>query len=122
MQFFPMMPMQGVSRNGRPPLADTRCIAIRRSVWKTDFEGKYETTIVNKIHFEHVAFQVWKEHREDNRFGFMKEAPLILGKQGSTMRIRGLAVPKTLEPLFLLARRMVHVSAFRKWEKQGCPV
>ena len=122
MQFYPMIPLGRISQTGRPPMADTRCIAIRRSVWEDDFRGKYCTTIVNKIHFEHIAFQIWNAHRFDRGFGFMATPLLIVGKQGSIMRLRGIAVPKPLEPLFLLARRTANAVAFKIWKRRGCPV
>ncbi len=121
LSFFPMIPVRGVSSVNHPPLADTRCIAFRKSLWNNDFRGTYSTTKPNIRHIEHIAFEVWKKHRDEPGFAFFRYAPLILGKQGSVLRVHGFRIPKLLEPAFLVARRIHHILAFRHWERRGCP-
>ena len=93
-----------------PPLVDTRCIAIRKSVWEKSFKGLYETADhgVGR-HFETIAEEVSSLHADD--LGWVQafsRPPLILGKQGGVKRIAGVAIPKTIEPVFLFATYCLH--------------
>lgn len=87
-------------------LADTRCIAFRKSVWATFFAGLY-TTADNAAHrhFENIVLEEVDRHGGDASWieGFSRP-PLILGKQGHVKRIGGFAIPKCCEWAYLLAQ------------------
>ena len=121
LSFFPMLPVKGLSSIRHPPLADTRCMAFRKSLWNREIRGTYHTTAPGIRHVEHIVFETWEKHRGEPGFDFMEHAPLILGKQGSILRFHGIPVPKAIEPAFLIARRIQHVLAFRAWKRKGAP-
>lgn len=87
-------------------LADTRCIAFRKSVWQEHFAGLYETADnATHRHFEGIVLEVIDKHRGETGWteGFSCP-PLILGKQGHVKRIGRIAVPKCCEWAYLLAQ------------------
>lgn len=89
-----------------PELADTRCIAFRKSVWEHFFFGLYETAD-NRTHrhFENIVLEVVSRHASEPGWmeGFSRP-PLILGKQGHVKRIGPVVVPKCLEWAYLLGQ------------------
>lgn len=99
-----------------PALCDTRCIAIRKSVWSDCFKGLYKTADNAKHrHFETIAREITDSHAGESGWiqGFSRP-PLILGKQGGVKRIAGVAVPKWIEPALLLATYLLHKQSMKK--------
>lgn len=108
----------GVKRFGspHPPLCDTRCIAIRKSTWNANFRDLYKSADNAKHrHFENIVLEVVDKHAGAPGWvqGFSRP-PLILGKQGGTKRIAGIAVPKIVEPVLLLATYLIHWKTMRR--------
>lgn len=98
-----------------PALCDTRCIAIRKSVWNDCFKGLYKTADNAKHrHFETIAREITDSHAGESGWiqGFSRP-PLILGKQGGIKRIAGVAVPKWIEPVLLFATYLLHWKTLR---------
>lgn len=89
-----------------PDVADTRCIAFRKSVWAKHFAGLYKTAD-NTIHrhFENIVLDVLDKHLSEPDWteGFSRP-PLVLGKQGHVKHIGHFAVPKCVEWAYLLAQ------------------
>ena len=87
------------------PLAETRCIAFRRRTWDEHFRGLFETADnVTKRHFETIVLEVVDQNRGAPGWieGF-SSPPFIIGKQGHYKRIKGIPLPKWIEPLYLIA-------------------
>lgn len=93
-----------------PPLVDTRCIAVRKSVWVESFKGLYATADHDVgRHFEVIAEEVASHHADAPGWvQAFSRPPLILGKQGGVKRIAGLTIPKCIEPVFLFATYLLH--------------
>lgn len=108
----------GGSRFGspHPPLCDTRCIAFRKKVWKECFLGLYQTADTSKRrHFETIALDVVEKNLSDQSWvRVFSRPPLILGKQGGIKRVAGIAIPKWIEPVFLLVTYFLHGWTVRK--------
>lgn len=93
-----------------PPLVDTRCIAVRKSVWMESFKGLYVTADHDVgRHFEVIAEEVSSHHVGNPGWVHaFSRPPLILGKQGGVKRIAGVTIPKCIEPVFLFATYVLH--------------
>lgn len=98
-----------------PDIADTRCIAFRKSIWENHFSGLYRT-LDAKVdrHFEHIVLEVVDQNASESGWveGF-SHPPLILGKQGHVKRVGPFVVPKCVEWVYLLVQygyqsRMAH--------------
>lgn len=87
------------------PLAETRCIAFRRKTWDTHFRGLFKTADnATKRHFETIVLEVVdKNHDAPGWIEGFSNPPFILGKQGHVKRIKGIPLPKWIEPLYLVA-------------------
>ena len=91
------------------PMVDTRCMAFRKSIWTRYFSGLYRTADEKgRRFFEHIALEVVGNNSGPGWIEGFSRPPLILGKQGHTKRIHGLAVPQCLEPAYSLGAWFHH--------------